>query len=106
MKSSEILKCWRAVSALFMKTTTWLALLHIASHGDKGVTNTEWAEIDMAGTMPSAPTLREWEKAGIVTVEVRKIGWKNQHEWRYRITQKGLRLLRVEDEPSTEGVAV
>jgi hypothetical protein len=102
MTASEILAQWDPIARIFIKAGSWLALLRIAARGTEGVSRKDLASFGPGATV--FRTLKRWEKAGLIACEIEthihptghsRTVYKSQ---RWRITDKGLALLRIQPE--------
>lgn len=103
MTATDILNRWEPVSSLFIKAGSWLGLLRIAAAGQRGLLRSEIHAFGGGNIVRT--TLNQWLHAGIITVtrepNTNHKGNNPRHTYyrqRFFITEKGLRLLRIDPE--------
>ena len=103
MTATDILNRWDPISSLFVKAGSWLGLLRIAAAGPHGLLRSEIRAFGSGNIVRS--TLNQWLQAGIISVtrepNTNHNGNNPRHTYyrqRYFITEKGLRLLRLDPE--------
>jgi hypothetical protein len=86
--AQRIVGMWKACAPVLSKMNAWMSLLHIAAAGPDGMWQHELK--DNQHMIPSKTTLRRWQRAGLIRVDV--ISYNRR---RLVIEDKGLRLLRL-----------
>lgn len=103
MTATDILNRWDPISSLFVKAGSWLGLLRIAAAGPHGLLRSEIRAFGTGNIVRT--TLNQWLEAEIITVQhepnTNHKGNNPRHTYyrqRFFITEKGLRLLRLDPE--------
>lgn len=104
MTAAAVVQSWERCQPVFRNAGGWLALLRIASFGAAGVQQgarrTRAAHKRDVPTYIDRGTVRKWQGAGLIECWSKK-GQHHQLETHLKITIKGLRLLGVQPETST-----
>jgi hypothetical protein len=100
MTASEILNQWDPVSSVFRKAGTWIALVRLAKAGSQGCSLGDWPN-SLGGVVPKRSTMNRWQTAGLVEYTETPRGRAHIIKRTWHITEKGLRLLRLDPEPVT-----